>query len=136
MNFDEEIESLGTESSNKDRINKWSNEKSQDFVNNIDMEAVNTIIQTFTLNYLDSDLISDAVHSLEKDLIKSATTTFGLCNSKNRKDTIPPNNKQWFNEDCKEARKEFHRCRRKYSFVKNDTNRADMLNSSKLYNES
>ena len=34
---------------------------------------------------------------------------------------------------CKEKRQGFHRCKKKYSHIKNQINKTDMKNASKLY---
>jgi hypothetical protein len=42
-------------------------------------------------------------------------------------------NKPWFYMKCREKRQGFHRCKRKYSHIKNQINKTDMKNASKLY---
>ena len=60
---------------------------------------------------------------------KSSSYVFGIVNKKPR--YINSSNKPWYNANCKTKRKNFHRCRRKYGYVKNQVNKNDIKRASK-----
>ena len=74
--------------------------------------------------------INEFVSCVEIALVDSAKHTFGIYNSNNSSKTNYTNNKTWFNAECKTARGNFHRARRRYSFVKNDETKIARLFSN------
>jgi len=97
------------------------------------MTVVHNIVQTLNSSDIDQHVIDEVVNSLEHVFIDSAKTTFGIHSSTNSKKKDSVNDKKWFNEDCKQARKAYHRNRRKYNHAKNESNKAEMLGSAKQY---
>lgn len=108
-----------------EKIIKWNQVKSQEFVNNLNSdendcireldEKVNSVcIETITKGVID-DLFLD----LQNIFVDNAKNTFGTHTPKKR---LNDHNKSkpWFNKTCAEKRKEFNKLRDKYKHDKSD----------------
>ena len=54
-------------------------------------------------------------------------------NSPHKSKNNPSKHKKWFNRECRAGRSNFHLCKRKYSRVKNNDTKNDLVQSSKKY---
>ena len=120
-----------------EKLIRWNERKSVEFISVIQNDAHSIQLLIDKLDNLENDVeISDAdLNSVVDDLTalfkNAAAKSFGFTNSQRRESRA--NSKPWFNDECKAKRKQFHKSRKKYSFMKNVENR-NLLNAhSKEY---
>lgn len=118
-----------------EKIRKWDDSRKQDFIDNVNVDIIETALQILSSNVVfDQTKIDDVVHSFENALVNSARNTFGVknVNIKRNMYKVKQNNK-WFNTECKMTRVFFHRCKRRYSSVRNNDTKTSFLQASKNY---
>ena len=102
----------------------WDSDKSESFVNNIDIVKVADIelhldsIQN--KNNASKEEIDEIVLGVGTLFEATAKETFGSINMKKNSKTVKPHAKPWFNAECSRARNMYHRIRRLYNKYKTD----------------
>ncbi|CAG2184425.1 unnamed protein product [Mytilus edulis] len=122
-----------------ENMSKWRKEKCSEFLDNVKSDHDCQLEQL--LLELDNLEVQQGIHQNEMNKVVErisnffqsvATKTFGKYKPfKNRKPKS--DNKPWFNKQCFDSRKKFHKARKRYSFIKNADNRKHMKNASKSY---
>ena len=76
-------------------------------------------------------MINEIMTKIEHVFSDSAEKTFGTYERtfENKTNT----NKKWFDNDCRSARKQYHRAKKSYSLLKNDVNYTNLKRASKQY---
>ena len=116
-------------------IKKWDNEKSRLFVDNIDSERVDSLnrnLDKINDNYCEKHIINDSVETLCKIITDAAVSTFGTYNPRGKKKN-DSRHKPWFKNECKIARKKYHRSKRTYMQNKNIDTQQEMKRNAKEY---
>ena len=81
----------------------------------------------------DKENINEAVTEIGNILTDSAKSTFGTYVKTETNNNKKYTKKKWFDDNCKAERKNFHRSKRTYIAYKNNENRTQMLDASRLY---
>ncbi|VDI63485.1 Hypothetical predicted protein [Mytilus galloprovincialis] len=125
-----EYGSVPINSMSGEKIKKWDINKKEDFILNLDREKISELE-----NYLeetksfpaDSNIINKAVENITNIFVTSAKKTFGTLKNKSKNENTPQSTrsqdkKPWFNIDCRIARKNARKYRRKYKLNKSIVN--------------
>ena len=119
------------------RIKKWDNTKCLTFQDNVDKENLNGLYNELT-NSISENITKDNINASVKKLcdifVDSAQTTFGTYKNKrknlNRK---PKGDKPWFNYECKFARKNYRKLKRKFKKERTETLKQNVTEAEKHY---
>ena len=103
------------------RIKKWENKKCLTFQDNVDKENLNGLCNELT-NSINENITKDNINASVKKLcdlcVDSAQTTLGTLGTyKNKRKNLnrkPKGDKPWFNYECKFARKNYRKLKRKF----------------------
>ena len=85
---------------------------------------------------IDKDKVNSFVSELCNLLIDSAKTTFGTHKYKTRLDTCnkkPKGDKPWINYECKVARQNYHKLKRKLKIKRSEALKQDVAEAEKRY---
>lgn len=121
------------------RAKKWDASKHTAFNNNIDKEKLNGLyneIVNTLIDDIDKDKVNSFVSELCNLLIDSAKTTFGTHKYKTRPDTCnkkPKGDKPWFNYECKVARQNYRKLKRKLKIKRTEALKQDVAEAEKRY---
>ena len=113
----------------EEKIKHWSNDKNGDFLNSIDGDKIQAILNDLDGN-IDKTRINVFMFDLENILLDAAKASIGTLKPRKQKS---PNKAAWFDNKCKAARNIVHNDRKRHSNHKSPANRNAMLNSSKQY---
>ena len=114
------------------RIKRWNGNCSQTFASNLYTEAIDVILSSMPEVYIvDKDSINKINNDIAAVIFEAAEKKYGT--SKRTKKVNKFDQKPWFDNECKNARKYYHRCRKKYNMVKTIENKNDMSTASKQY---
>ena len=104
-----------------EKIKTWDSDKTELFVNNIDVRNVEILLDSFDVN--DRNIDVDFIVKETSDILLNAAST-SLCTymyRSNRKDGHTPKiSKPWFDEKCKETRKHYRRAKGQYRRHRNE----------------
>ncbi|XP_071138846.1 uncharacterized protein [Mytilus edulis] len=110
------------------KINRWDSEKIKDFQNNIDVEKI------VELEY---KLCNTDLNDVNKNVINTlyGQATFGISSVKRNKNKGESGNKNkpWFDVECKFARQNYRKLKRRFKSKNSCQNHLDMLNAEKVY---
>ncbi|CAG2219045.1 unnamed protein product [Mytilus edulis] len=136
-----EYGSVPINSMSGEKIKKWDINKKEDFILNLDREKISELE-----NYLeetksfpaDSNIINKAVENITNIFVTSAKKTFGTLKNKSKNENTPQSTrsqdeKPWFNIDCRIARKNARKYRRKYKLNKSIVNQEYKKRSERQY---
>ncbi|CAG2240499.1 unnamed protein product [Mytilus edulis] len=103
----------------ENKIGKWKFEQVNDFKNNIDEDKIRNVIDELSVYSNKENVtkyeINTAVTNITDILIDSAKATFGTQTfNRNMLNCNKKHNKQWYNFDCKKAKKELRKAQRMY----------------------
>ncbi|CAC5372882.1 unnamed protein product [Mytilus coruscus] len=103
----------------ENKIGKWKFEQVNDFKNNIDGDKIRNVIDELSVYSNQENVtkyeINTVVTNITDILIDSAKATFGTHNfNGNMLNCNRKHNKQWYNFDCKKAKKELRKAQRMY----------------------
>ncbi|CAG2237322.1 unnamed protein product [Mytilus edulis] len=120
------------------KINRWNSEKINDFQNNIDVEKIAELEYKLTntdLTVVNKNMINSLIDDLCNIFVKSGQTTFGTYTVKQNKKRgdFGNKNKPWFDEECKFARQNYRKLKRRFKSKNHSKNHSDMLNAEKAY---
>ena len=121
----------------KNKRPKWNQNKSNNFINNIDrskLDNINTNIETLKAN----------INNVNKETINSISSDISALFSESSDKTYPieqlainPKNdrkhKPWFGINCQNARKKYHIARRIHNLNRSHTNKANLKQQSTAY---
>ena len=118
-------------------LTKWDNKKCLTFQDNVDKENLNGLYNELT-NSISENITKDNINASVKKLcdifVDSAQTTFGTYKNKrknlNRK---PKGDKPWFNYECKFARKNYRKLKRKFKKERTETLKQKVTEAEKHY---
>lgn len=100
-----------------ERIRKWDSEKLIEFQQNINQGKIKDLLYNLKEPRVDVN-VNIHVEKLCEILIESAKATFGISHSKNGKTRQKSlMNKPWFNRECKFARQNYRKFRRKFKKI-------------------
>ena len=114
------------------KVKPWTTSLSSNFESNIDVSEVNTINDMLLNNERGGkEMINEIMTKIEHVFSNSAEKTFGTYERtfENKTNT----NKKWFDNDCRSARKQYHRAKKSYSLLKNDVNYTNLKRANKQY---
>ncbi|CAG2247120.1 unnamed protein product [Mytilus edulis] len=120
------------------KIKRWNSEKIKDFQNNIDVEKIAELEYKLTntdLTVVNKNIINSLIDDLCNIFVKSGKTTFGTYTVKQTKKRgdFGNKNKPWFDEECKFARQNYRKLKRRFKSKNHSKNHSDMLNAEKAY---
>jgi hypothetical protein len=109
----------------------WNPEKTQTFINNIDIDQLE-ILKSQLFTYPQSQLtINNLTRDLETIFRNAGAATF-TDKTFNYKRSFP-NNKPWFGPKCHAARQNYHEAKEVYNKYRNNDNKVRLRNASKQY---
>ncbi|CAG2240579.1 VLDLR [Mytilus edulis] len=104
-----------------ERVNKWKNEKCNEYKNNIDRNKVDDICNRLSayvndVNNVTKYDMNNIVTDICDTLTESAKATFGTSTFNKTMFKCSKNqfSKDWYNKDCKKAQREFRKSKRLY----------------------
>ena len=100
-----------------EKIKRWDSIKSNEFCNNIDIEGILDIdnkINDIDRNFVQKEHVDTVFNDTAELLLSSAKVTFGTFLPRNVNDDTGNKNKEWFNAECRVARKHYRKVRRRY----------------------
>ena len=109
------------------RYQKWESTKRLEFVNNLDVNFVQTILTKLQSQNCD---INNIVSQIKNLFIRTAKTTFKKPVISSRK---VKRSKPWFGLQCRKAQKKYYTAKRLNHFLNTNTSRRKMINSCKRY---
>ena len=103
-------------------IGKWKQENATDFKGNIDIAKIDSLHRRIeskkdVIEDVDKNCIDEIVNDVSEVFLNAAKKTFGIFHNNNneaRIQTGKSSNKDWFSKECKQARKDFRKCKRLY----------------------
>jgi hypothetical protein len=104
------------------RIRKWDVNKQLDFQNNIDSSKLTKLsdkLENLSHESINSNIIDSLTGDLCNILITSARITLGSNSAKHYKETLF-SSKPWFDLDCKFARTNYRKIKRRFKYKKTD----------------
>ena len=112
--------SVESKTSNSEKINKWNKNLEREFIENIETNEINIIlnqINDINPDNITQNTIDNIVNNIGGIYINSAKKTFGTkvvsnSNNRNRDHGKKKLYKSWFNQDCKEKQKLFRKLNR------------------------
>lgn len=112
-------------------IGKWSSEKSNDFVMNLDLPKINAILAN-----ADNMSIDNLVSEIKGSLLQCAESTLGR--RKKPRATTPKRAvyrapKYTLSDEAKQSRKAYHKAKRTNNLLKTTNTKLDLIEKSKLY---
>ena len=115
---------------------RWQNNRKHDFLSNIDhdkLSEIKTTVQNMhsSVNYVDSDKINSLCNDIGQVFQNAAEQSFPPVKpaSSGRK----PNSKNWFGYQCENARRKYHKARKRNKKRPTDSNKLNLKNASKAY---
>ena len=136
VNFKNDHPKISTEAVNTVKTKLWNTDKADQFVQNIDIDAVTIIdkkldmlLETDEISQSDVDCVVNDIGNIFKD---SATISFGTI-KRNFKKVKNKNERPWFNRECRVARNVYHNTRRLYNRYKSEHNKNLLKTVSKNY---
>ena len=115
----------------------WDDEKSELFVQNINNADVNDILRTVsvleTLDNVSCDEIDTVVDKICTVFENSCKRSFCNTHNINTHYKTTTRNPKWFNTECKNARKSFHKAKYCYKLRKSEQNKLNLKQTGKLY---
>jgi hypothetical protein len=88
----------------------------------------------FQFDFINNLIIDSIVENIGKIFVESTKITFGtFCSTKSRPRQKKSEDKPWFNVECKLARKNNRKLRRKYKKNRTEKNKEELNNSEKYY---
>ena len=139
VNFKNDHPKISTEAVNTVKTKLWNTDKADQFVQNIDIDAVTIIdkkldmlLETDEISQSDVDCVVNDIGNIFKD---SATISFGTI-KRNFKKVKNKNERPWFNRECRVARNVYHNTRRLYNRYKSEHNKNLLKTVSKNYKRS
>ena len=136
VNFKNDHSKISTEAVNTVKTKLWNTDKADQFVQNIDIDAVTIIdkkldmlLETDEISQSDVDCVVNDIGNIFKD---SATISFGTT-KRNFKKVKNKNERPWFNRECRVARNVYHNTRRLYNRYKSEHNKNLLKTVSKNY---
>ena len=120
----------------KPSVKLWCPDKANQYCNNINLSSVNALESFLNELSTQTDRVSEAdiskiANEISNIFSTAAMETFGL--HKNTKLESSMRNKQWFNKDCRTARKKFHLAKRINNRHKTVENKTNVVLASKEY---
>jgi len=92
-----------------EKVRKFNWDKKNDYLENLNVQKLNEAIFKLSNDDLTQTMLNDVVTSIETLLVDNAKTCFGVYSCKpNISKYHNKKHKQWFNNDCKDARNKFH----------------------------
>ena len=115
-----------------EKIKKWDNSKKDEYVGNICNDKINGILNQ--LNSLDQNFdINEIVNEVCSLLTEAAKKALGTYYQRSHNISTVKESKQWFNNECKIARKLYRRMNGKYQRNKTDENLNNVKRLEKEY---
>lgn len=121
-------------------IKPWDNEKVNEFINNIDINKISLLEQKLIVQSNENDITAETIDSLLNDLkdilLNSASETLGIRvikNTKNDNHIDNKTNKPWFDNECKNFRRNFRKAKRKFKSNPTIQNKTLMIETEKQY---
>ena len=124
---------------NIEKVSSWDREKGHLFCKNIDdakVEKLKDELGSVVKSELNKNKINYFVETVSEIFIGAAKATLGttqICVNKKSENTTRKNNKEWFNIDCKFARQNYRKLKRKCKSNKSGENLNAMKASEKYY---
>ncbi|CAG2224523.1 unnamed protein product [Mytilus edulis] len=123
---------------NEKYIGKWKHEKSTDFKSNINRDEVNDLLSHILeihddISKVDQNSVNEIVTNVTKILLDSAEKTFGVVTKDCSNSKEEYNNKEWFNHDCKNSRRDYRKSLRLYKHYGSNIFKVRLRNSEKMY---
>ncbi|CAC5383795.1 unnamed protein product [Mytilus coruscus] len=116
-----------------ERIRKWDSDKLIEFQQNINQGKIKDLLYNLKEPRVDVN-VNIHVEKLCEILIESAKATFGISHSKNGKTRQKSfMNKPWFNRECKFARQNYRKFRRKFKINRTTVSRSNLAGSENIY---
>ncbi|VDI28266.1 Hypothetical predicted protein [Mytilus galloprovincialis] len=120
------------------KINRWDSEKIKDFQNNIDVEKIVELeykLCNTDLNDVNKNVINTFIGDLCNIFVRCGQATFGISSVKRNKNKGESGNKNkpWFDVECKFARQNYRKLKRRFKSKNSCQNHLDMLNAEKVY---
>ncbi|KAL4238685.1 hypothetical protein ACF0H5_003392 [Mactra antiquata] len=124
------------------KIKLWDKTKTNDFVNNIDHDVIETIynsLRSLEQNGNFNQETANATVSMISELfLNGSKQAFGTYHNNNINENSGMNTKEnklptWFGSQCTKARRNFHRARYLYKIRKTDINKEHLKQTSKIY---
>lgn len=136
LNFEKICSETTESSSNEVKIKLWDQKKHEQFVSNLDLDALNTVNNEI-LHLKSSDEIcqkdiNNIVDNITNLIITNAEKSFGKFPLHSKSDNISKSS-SWFGHNCTKARKQFHRARYQYKLRKTYANKEFLKNASTNY---
>jgi hypothetical protein len=121
---------------NAERVKNWDSETLLDFQKNINQERINNLI--IELSRPGDDMTPGSVNSIVENIgkifVESAKITFcTFCSTKSRPRQKKSEDKPWFSVECKLARQNYRKLRRKYKKNRTEKNKEELNNSEEYY---
>ena len=115
---------------------RWQNNRKGDFLSNIDhdkLSEIKTTVQNMHLsvNCVDSDKINSLCTDIGHVFQNAAEQSFPPAKPASSK--RKPNSKNWFGYQCENARRKYHKARKRNKKRPTDSNKLDLKNASKAY---
>ena len=122
---------------NKTKIRLWNPEKSNSFIENIDMSELFRIDSKLSSLITKTDLqqheLDHIILKINQVFEKCAETSFGHTKETSKTKDTNMTKKPWFHESCHRARNQYHNARRVYNINRTEQNKENMRQSSKFY---
>ena len=118
-------------------IRLWKHEKSQSFQDNFNLDSLREIDSKLSFltkrGSLQQEEIDEIVMQIGQNFERCAEASFGRIKRPSVKHENDTANKPWFNVNCKRARNDYHKARRKYNANKSEQNKQILRQTSKFY---
>ena len=118
-------------------IRLWKHEKSQSFHDNFNLDSLREIDSKLSFltkrGSLQQEEIDEIVMQIGQNFERCAEASFGRVKRPSVKHENDTANKPWFNVNCKRARNDYHKARRKYNANKSEQNKQILRQTSKFY---
>ena len=122
---------------NKTKIRLWNPEKSNSFIENIDMSELFRIDSNLSSLITKTDLqqheLDNIIMKINQLFEKCAEMSFGHTKETSKTKDTNMTKKPWFHESCHRARNQYHNARRVYNINRTEQNKDNLRQSSKFY---
>ncbi|KAL4234936.1 hypothetical protein ACF0H5_006578 [Mactra antiquata] len=124
------------------KIKLWDKTKTNDFVNNIDHDVIETIYNSLSSleqnGHFNQETANATVNMISELFLNASKPAFGTYHNNNINENSGMNTKEnklptWFGSQCTKARRNFHKARYLYKIRKTDINKEHLKQTSKIY---
>ena len=129
------IPTRGTTSSHpNDKYKRWEESKKDLFLENLDQNKVNEILNTLNdITQPSKDSINAIMTKIEGIFKTTRNNTFSKQKVIHHNNKTSTNSKPWFNNKCQQAQQKYHLARRMFKINRTHQNHRELLTSSKTY---